>query len=158
MINNREEAEAAARALRYPPHGVRGVSVSHRGNMYGAIPDYFQVINEQISLTVQIESCEALANLDDICSVDGVDAVFIGPSDLSACLGHLGNPGSPEVQSAIRSVVAVAKKHGKSVGILAPLEADARKYMELGISMVAVGSDLGVFRAGTQALKDKYAA
>ena len=92
----------------------------------------------------------------DIAALDGVDCLFIGPSDLAAGLGHLGNAGHPEVQAAIAEVVAKAKANGKPTGILAPVEADARRYMAMGVTFVAVGSDLGVFRAGTQALLDKY--
>jgi 2-dehydro-3-deoxyglucarate aldolase len=94
--------------------------------------------------------------IDAICAVDGVDGVFIGPSDLAAGLGHLGNPSHPEVQQAMQRVFASAKTHGKPIGILAPVEADARRYIEMGASFVAVGSDLGAFRSATQALRDKY--
>ena len=156
FVESAEEALRAVRATRYPPQGVRGVSVSQRSNRYGTVPDYFKSINDHICVMVQIESRAGVAAARDIAAVDGVDCVFVGPSDLAAGFGHLGNAGHPEVQQAIAAVFADAKACGKPTGILAPLEADARRYMEMGATFVAVGSDLGVFRAGTQALYDKY--
>ena len=158
FIRTAEEAEAAARALRYPPEGIRGVSVSHRSNRYGAVADYQKIINDNLALIVQIEDRAGVDNIDAICAVNGVDAVFVGPSDLSAGLGHLGNANHPEVQEAIKHVTQRAAAAGKATGILAPVEADARRYLELGITFVAVGSDLGVLRGNSQALCDKFLA
>jgi 2-dehydro-3-deoxyglucarate aldolase len=107
---------------------------------------------------VQIESAPGLAAAGAIAAVDGIDGVFVGPSDLAAALGHLGNAVHPEVQQAIRSIFERAKAKGKACGILAPVEADARRYMEWGADFVAVGSDLGLFRTATQALRDRYPA
>jgi 2-dehydro-3-deoxyglucarate aldolase len=157
-VETAEEARSAVAATRYPPAGIRGVSVSMRGNRYGTVKDYQQVSNDNIVVVVQIESPKAVANVDAICKTEGVDAVFIGPSDLAASYGKLGDPAHPEVQAAMRMIVERARLHGTSVGILAPVEADARRYMEMGVTMVAVGSDQGVFRAGTQALREKFAA
>jgi 2-dehydro-3-deoxyglucarate aldolase len=108
-------------------------------------------------VAIQIESRTGVANVDAICAVPGVDAVFIGPGDLAAGYGHIGNPGHVEVQVAMRHVFACAKRAGVPVGILAPVEADARRYIEMGATLVAVGSDQGLFRAATQGLRDKYA-
>lgn len=157
-VETPEEARAAVAATRYPPHGVRGVSVSMRGNRFGTVKDYQQIANDNIVVCVQIESPKAVDNIDAICSVDGIDSVFIGPSDLAASYGYLGNPNHAEVQGAIATVVKRAKAAGVPVGTLAPVEADARRYFEMGITMIAVGSDQGVFRAGTQALRDKFVA
>ena len=156
FVESADEALRAVRATRYPPQGVRGVSVSQRSNRYGTVPDYFKSINDHICVMVQIESRAGVAAASAIAAVDGVDCIFVGPSDLAAALGHLGNSGHPEVQQAIAAVFADAKACGKPTGILAPVEADARRYMEMGATFVAVGSDLGVFRAGTQALRDRY--
>ncbi len=156
FVESAEEAERAVSATRYPPQGVRGVSVAMRNNHYGTVKDYLQVINDNLVVAVQIESRKAVECIDEICAVDGVDSVFIGPSDLAAAYGYLGNASHPEVQAAIAHVVARAKAAGKPVGILAPAEADARRYIEMGITMVAVGSDQGVFRSATQALRDKF--
>jgi 2-dehydro-3-deoxyglucarate aldolase len=157
FVESVDEAKRAVSATRYPPQGIRGVSVSQRSNRYGTVPDYFKSINEHICVMVQIESRAGVAAARDIAALDGVDCIFVGPSDLAAGLGHLGNAGHPEVQAAIAAVFADAKACGKPTGILAPVEADARRYMAMGATFVAVGSDLGVFRSATQALRDKYA-
>ena len=156
FVETADDARRAVSATRYPPEGVRGVSVAQRGNRYGTVKDYWKIANENITVMVQIESRAAVEAIDEICAVNGVDGVFIGPSDLAAGFGHLGNPQHPEVQEAMRRVFAVAKAQGKPVGILAPVEADARAYIEMGASFVAVGSDQGLFRATTQALRDKF--
>jgi 2-dehydro-3-deoxyglucarate aldolase len=158
FVETAEEAQRAVAATRYPPHGVRGVSVSMRGNRFGTVPNYQQVSDENIMVSVQIESRKGVERIEEICTVDGVDSVFIGPSDLAAGFGHMGNPGHHEVQAAMERVIAAAKAAGKPIGILAPVEADARRYMEMGVTMVAVGSDQGLFRAATQGLRDKFAA
>ena len=156
FVESADDAKRAVAATRYPPQGVRGVSVSHRSNRYGTVPEYFEVINDNISVIAQIESRKAVGAIDEICAVDGVDCVFIGPSDLAAGYGYLGNPLHPEVQEAMQRIIASAKAHGKPAGILAPVEADARRYLEMGVTFVAVGSDLGVFRNASQMLRDKY--
>ena len=156
FVETAEQARRAVAATRYPPHGVRGVSVSQRSNRYGTVPDYFKLVNDNISVAVQIESRAGVAAAAEIAAVDGVDALFIGPSDLAAGHSHLGNPGHPEVQAAIAQVHAAAKAAGKPSGILSPAEADARRYLAMGMSLVAVGSDLGVLRMSTQALCDKF--
>ena len=145
FVQSAAEAKAAVAATRYPPQGVRGVSVAQRSNRYGTVPGYFQIENQA--------GVDAAA---EIAAVDGVDGLFIGPSDLAASLGHLGQPSHPEVQAAMARVFEAAAKAGKSSGILAPVDADARRYLDAGVTMVAVGSDLGAFRAATQGLRDKY--
>jgi len=156
FIETSEEAQRAVAATRYPPQGFRGVSVAQRSNRYGTVAGYFEGVNEQICVMVQIESGKGVAAAADIAAVDGVDGLFVGPSDLAAGLGHLGNANHPEVQDAMARIFAAAKAAGKPVGILAGVEADARRYLAQGATFVAVGSDLGVFRSATQALRDKY--
>lgn len=156
-VESAEEARRAVAATLYPPAGVRGVSVSQRQNRYGTVPDYLKSINENIALMVQIESAVGLDAVDAIAAVEGVDGIFVGPSDLAAAMGHLGNAAHPDVQQAIRHIFERAQAVGKASGILAPVEADARRYIEWGAEFVAVGSDLGLFRSATQALRDKFA-
>ena len=156
FVEGPEEARRAVAATRYPPAGVRGVSVSQRSNRYGAVADYFKLVNDNIAVMVQIESRAGVSAAGDIAAVDGVDGLFIGPSDLAAAFGHLGNAKHPEVQEAMAGVFAAANAAGKPMGTLAPVEADARRYIEMGATFVAVGSDLGVLRMGTQALIDKF--
>lgn len=156
FVESADEAHSAVSATRYPPQGIRGVSVSQRSNRYGTVPDYFKNVNQHICVMVQIESRAGVAAVKDIAAVDGVDCIFVGPSDLAAALGHLGNASHPEVQAAIAQVFADAKAAGKPSGILAPVEADARRYLAMGATFVGVGSDLGAFRNATQALCDRY--
>jgi 2-dehydro-3-deoxyglucarate aldolase len=156
FVESADEARRAVAATRYPPAGVRGVSVSQRSNRYGSVADYFKIINDNIAVMVQIESRAGVNAAAGIAAVDGVDGLFIGPSDLAAAFGHLGNPKHAEVQEAMAGVFAAAKAAGKPMGTLAPVEGDARRYIEMGATFVAVGSDLGVLRMGTQALIDKF--
>ena len=156
FVESADEARRAVAATRYPPAGVRGVSVSQRSNRYGSVADYFKIVNDNIAVMLQIESRAGVAAAANIAAVDGVDGLFIGPSDLAAAFGELGNAKHPEVQEAMARVFAAAKAAGKPMGTLAPVEADAHRYMEMGATFVAVGSDLGVLRMGTQALHDKF--
>jgi 2-dehydro-3-deoxyglucarate aldolase len=155
-VESEEEARRAVASTRYPPEGFRGVSVSQRGNRYGTVPGYFQGVNEQICVTVQIETRKGIDAVDAIAAVDGVDGLFVGPGDLSAALGYIGNPSHPEVQAAIKHVFERTHAAGKASGILAPAEADARRYLDWGATFVAVGSDLGLFRSASQGLRDKF--
>lgn len=155
-VETEEDALQAVASTRYPPVGIRGVSVGHRNNGYGTVADYFNKINDNIGVLVQVESRLGVENVDAIAAVDGIDCIFVGPGDLSAALGYLGQPNHPEVQKVIQDIFAAAKRHGKASGILAPVEADARRYLEWGATFVGVGSDLGVFRSGSQALADKF--
>lgn len=156
FVENALDAKRAVAATRYPPQGVRGVSVSQRNNNYGTVADYFKIVNDNIAVVAQIESRAGVVAIEEICATDGIDGIFIGPSDLAAGYGHLGNSAHPEVQDAMQKVIATAKKYKKATGILATVEADARRYMEMGVTMVAVGSDLGLFRSSTQGLRDKF--
>jgi len=156
FVESAEDARRAVAATRYPPAGVRGISVSQRSNRYGSVPDYYTRINENIALVVQIESRRGVEAASAIAAIDGVDGISIGPSDLAAAFGQLGNPSHRDVQSAMAEVFAAAKARAKPIGILAPLEADARRYLAMGATFVAIGSDLGVLRGGTQSLVDKF--
>src|SRR5262245_1499067 len=104
-VQTPEEARAAVAATRYPPKGVRGVAVTHRANQYGRVKDYFKRANDEICVILQIETRLALQNLEAIAAIDGVDGLFIGPSDLAAALGHLGESGHPEVRAAIEDAL-----------------------------------------------------
>jgi 2-keto-3-deoxy-L-rhamnonate aldolase RhmA len=151
-----EEARAAVAATRYPPEGVRGVATVHRSNNFGRIKNYYHDVNEQICIIVQIETPRALANLDAIAAVDGVDGLFIGPSDLSASLGHRGNPAHPEVRGAIEDAFRRIRKAGKAPGILAPIEADARHWLSLGAVVLAVGGDIALLVRHADELAAKF--
>ncbi len=158
FVQTAEEARAAVAATRYPPQGLRGVAVTTRANRFGRVPDYFAQANREICVLVQLESRLALANLEEIAAVEGVDGLFIGPSDLSADLGHLGNPGHPEAKAAIADAVARIRASGKAAGILTPVEADARRWLEAGCRFVAVGADVGLLARQADALARSFKA
>ncbi|MDV7211410.1 HpcH/HpaI aldolase family protein [Azotobacter beijerinckii] len=147
MVESAGQASALVRAMRYPPHGIRGVGGGlTRATRWGGITDYIGKINDELCLVVQVESRKGVENVEAIAAVEGVDAVFIGPVDLSVDLGHPGNPGHPEVQEHIRSVIAATRAAGKACGILATLEEDARRYLAWGCQFVAVGIDIDLLR------------
>ncbi len=158
MVQNADEARRAVAATRYPPQGTRGVAVAIRANRFGRVKEYAQRANEEICVQVQIETRQALANLEAIAAVEGVDGLFIGPSDLAADLGHLGDSAHPEVRKLIDETIQRIRRTGKVAGILAPLEADARRWLELGATFVAVGSDVGLLARQSEALAAKFAA
>lgn len=157
MVENAAQARELVRALRYPPQGIRGVgSALARASRWNSIADYLDQADAQMCLLVQIENAEGLANLDAIAAVEGVDGVFIGPADLSASMGHRGNPGHPEVQAAIEDAIVRIVKAGKAAGILSADENLARRYIELGATFVAVGVDTTVLMRGLQSLVGKF--
>ncbi|MBC3421932.1 MULTISPECIES: 4-hydroxy-2-oxoheptanedioate aldolase [Pseudomonas] len=157
MVESAEQARQLVRAVHYPPSGIRGVgSALARASRWNSIPGYLDLADEQMCLLVQIENKEGLANLDEILSVEGVDGVFIGPADLSAALGHRGNPGHPEVQAIIEDAIVRIGKAGKAAGILSADEKLARRYIELGAAFVAVGVDTTVLMRGLQTLASKF--
>jgi 4-hydroxy-2-oxoheptanedioate aldolase len=157
MVNSAAEAEAAVAATRYPPQGVRGVgSALARGSRWNRIPDYLARANETISLTVQIESGAAVGAVEDILDVDGVDAIFLGPSDLAASLGLLGQQEHPQVRGAVERCLAAATAAGKPAGVNAFNEETARAYLAAGASFVLVGADVAMLARGSEGLADKY--
>lgn len=141
MVQTAEEAKRAVASTRYPPKGIRGVSLAQRSNRFGRYKDYFQRIEQEICVLVQIETRAALARLEEIAAVDGIDGVFFGPADLSADMGLLGQPGHADVKAVLEDAVARCKKIGKPAGILTAVEADAKHYLKKGYTFVAVGSD-----------------
>jgi 4-hydroxy-2-oxoheptanedioate aldolase len=144
MVDTATQAAQLVQAMRYPQDdgqgGVRGMAGA-RASRWGHLQDYFQRANEEVCLLVQVESREALNNLDAIAATPGVDGVFIGPADLSASMGHVGNAAHPEVQAAIEDGIARILKAGKAPGILSPDRTLAAHYLKLGAVFVAVGLD-----------------
>lgn len=157
MIQNAEQARDAVRATRYPPHGVRGVgSALARASRWNRVPDYLQQADEQMCVLVQIETREAVKNLDAILQVEGVDGVFIGPADLSADMGFAGNPQHPEVQRTIDDAIARIRAASKAPGILMANKALAQRYLEAGALFVAVGVDTTLLARAAEALADEF--
>ena len=155
-VQNVEEAKRAVASTRYPPQGIRGVSVAARASRYGRTPGYLGKANAEICVLVQVETREAMTQLEAIAGVEGVDGVFIGPSDLAASLGHLGNPAHPDVQAAIHDAVTRLKKVGKPAGILTGNDEEIRRYIEWGYLFVAVGSDVGLLAKSADTLAKKF--
>jgi 4-hydroxy-2-oxoheptanedioate aldolase len=144
MVDTAAQAAQLVQAMRYPQDdgqgGVRGMAGA-RASRWGHYPDYVTRANQEVCLLVQVESREALKNLDAIAATPGVDGVFIGPADLSASMGHVGNAAHPEVQTAIENAIARILKAGKAPGILTPDRQLAAHYLSLGAVFVAVGLD-----------------
>jgi 4-hydroxy-2-oxoheptanedioate aldolase len=140
-VQSAEEAKRAVAAVRYPPKGVRGVSANSRANRFGRVRDYFAHANEEICLMVQVETRAALAEIEKMAAIDGIDGIFIGPQDLAADFGHLGNPGHPDVQAAMGDALTRIRKAGKVPGILAFAEPDAKRWIAHGAQFVAITSD-----------------
>jgi 4-hydroxy-2-oxoheptanedioate aldolase len=155
-VQNSEEARAAVASTRYPPHGIRGVSVAARASRYGRTPGYLGKANDEICVLVQVETRAALSELEAIAEVPGVDGVFIGPSDLAASLGHLGNPQHAEVQKAIKDAVERLTKVGKPAGMLTGNEEEAKRYIDWGYKFVAVGADVGLLAKNADALCKRF--
>lgn len=155
-IESAEEARAAVAATRYPPKGVRGYSAAPRAALYGRVKGYPQICEAEICVLLQIETRKGLDNLEEIAAVEGVDGLFIGPGDLSAALGHAGNPKHPEVLTIIDQTIGRIQAAGLPAGILTPDEALARHYIELGCLFTAVGSDLGLLARGSEQLAQKF--
>jgi len=155
-VQTAAEAEAAVTAIRYPTRGVRGVAGSTRASRYGRIADYAKRAESELCMLVQIESRDGLDNLDAIARTDGIDGVFIGPADLAAGLGHLGDIGHAEVQSAIKDAIARIKAAGKPAGILATDDASTKRYMDWGTTFTAVGVDVMILARETEKLAKLY--
>jgi 4-hydroxy-2-oxoheptanedioate aldolase len=155
-VQSPQEAQAAVAAMRYPPAGVRGVGGTTRATRFGRVKDYARRACEELCLLVQVETGEALEQLEAIAGVDGVDGVFIGPNDLAASLGHLGEPGHPQVVAAIEEAIGRLAAVAKPSGLLTPDRAFARRCTDLGATFTAVGSDLGILARGTEALAHAF--
>ena len=157
-VQDADEARSAVAATRYPPLGVRGYAAAARASNYGRIKDYPSSCEAQLCLLVQVETPHALANIEAIAAVDGVDGIFIGPGDLAASMGHIGNPTHPEVVAAIDDAIRRIRACGMAAGILAGDETLARRCIAAGCTFVAVGSDVGLLARGAESLAAKYRA
>ena len=155
MVDTPEQAADLVRAMRYPPEGIRGMAGARASN-WGRNPSYVHDANAQVCLLVQAETETSLRHLDAIAATEGVDGVFIGPADLSASMGRVGNPGHPQVQAAIADAIARIVKAGKAAGILTTDEALAHHYLELGATFVAVGLDTNLLVQTTSALAARF--
>ena len=159
MVDTPAQAAALVHACRYPQDdgkgGIRGMAGA-RASRWGRYPNYAKEANDRVCLLVQAETRTAIDNLDAIAAIDGVDGVFIGPADLSASLGHVGNPGHPEVQKVIEDAIKRILKAGKAPGILSVDEAQAQRYLSMGAVFVAVGLDTSILVRHSTALAARF--
>ncbi len=144
FIETAAEAEQAVRSTRYAPAGTRGVAAVHRASLYGNDAEYLAKANDEIAVIIQIESLKGIENLEAIAAVDGVDALFIGPGDLAASLGYIGQIAAPIVQQTLKSLVERTHKAGKPCGCVAPTPQMALQFKEYGFDFIAISSDLGL--------------
>lgn len=151
MIESGAEATEMVRAVRYPPHGVRGVgSALARASRFAEITDYLTTADDEICLIVQVENRAGLAALDEILATD-VDGVFVGPSDLAADMGHIGNAGHPEVKAAVLEALQRIVQSGKAAGILTMDPGMQRASLDLGATFVATDIDVTLFAKAARA-------
>ncbi len=155
-VQDAREARAAVAAMRYPPRGVRGVSSISRATRFGRVADYTRRAEEELCLLVQVETVEALGEIEAIAGVDGVDGIFVGPADLAASMGHPGAAGHPEVVAAIEDALGRIGRAGKPAGILTPDREFARRCLELGAVFVAVGVDTALLARASEGLAGEF--
>ncbi|MDI9348600.1 MAG: aldolase/citrate lyase family protein [Candidatus Symbiobacter sp.] len=151
LVQNAAEARTAVAAMKYPPLGTRGYAAMTRGSRFGTVADYGNWANRTTACIVQLETPAAIAQLEDIAAVPGVDALFVGPGDLSAALGLLGRVDHPDVLALIAAVPPRAKVVNKPVGIVGPTPVLVGKFIEYGYDYVAIASDLGMMMRQAQA-------
>lgn len=151
FIQNADEARAAVAATRYPPAGRRGMAGMSRASKFGTTPNYLTTANQQMAVVVQLETAEAIGQLEDIARVDGVDALFIGPGDLSATMGYAGQLTHPEVLALTAQAVARAKALGMPIGTVGGTPEVVARYRAMGFDFVAIASDLGLLMRSAQA-------
>lgn len=150
FVQNADEARAAVAATRYPPEGTRGMAGMSRASRFGTVPNFLATANETITLIVQLETEEAIANADEIAAVPGIDALFVGPGDLSGTMGHVGQLTHPAVLARTRQAVASAKAAGKPVGTVGGTAEVCALYREIGFDFIAIASDLGLLMRNAQ--------
>ncbi|MFG1409615.1 aldolase/citrate lyase family protein [Xanthobacter sp. VTT E-85241] len=158
MIDTAEQAAAAVAYTRYPPHGVRGFAAASRASRFGRVKDYYKHAHEEICVLVQIESEEGMRNLEAIAAVPGVDGLFVGPGDLSAATGYLGDQNNEAVVTMIEDLVGRIGAAGNRAGILTSDLNLARRYIKAGCVFTAVGSDAGILARGSEALAKSFKA
>ena len=151
FVQNADEARRAVAATRYPPGGVRGMAGMSRGSRFGTAPNYLTTANERMAVIVQLETPQAVGQLDAIAAVDGVDAIFLGPADLSAAMGHVGQLTHPDVLALMASAAQRCNALGLPVGSVGGTPEVVAQYRALGFDYLAVASDLGLLMRSAQA-------
>lgn len=155
-VQTAAEAAHAVRAMRYGPDGIRGMAGMTRATRYGRVEGYHERAEEELCLIIQVETVEGLKNLNAIAATEGVDAIFIGPADLSASMGLRGQVGHPDVVDAINDAIARMRKIDMPVGLMALDPAAAKDFMARGLSFTAVGVDLVLLADSIAALRSTF--
>ena len=156
FVENKKEAEEAVSATRYPPKGIRGVMSVARMNKYGNVVDYYHKSESEICVIVQCETKNAIENIAQIATVDGIDGIFVGPSDLSASLGKIGQFEDPEVQLLINKAKESCAEYNKPIGILTGKKDFAKKYLSDGFTFVAINSDTNLIARSAENLLKEF--
>ena len=157
MVDTAAQAEELVQAVHYLPDGIRGMGSSiARAARWNAIPNYLSRANDEICLLVQAETMTAMENLGEILKVEGVDGVFIGPSDLSASMGYVGQAGHPDVAQVIENAIKQIAENGKAAGIIAIDPVQAKNFIEKGASLLQLGVDTLLLRNSAKALADSF--
>lgn len=157
MCDTAEQAREIVQAAKYPPQGIRGLGSSlARAANWNRTPQYVQKANDEICVIVQAETTTAMQNLPEIAAVEGVDAVFIGPSDLSASMGYIGNPDHPDVVAAIEQGIATINAAGKAAGLLSMNKEKAQHYISKGAKFVGVGVDTLLLSQSAKKLAESF--
>lgn len=157
MVSTAEQARSMVEAVHYPPRGRRGVgSALARSARWNRVEGYLGEAAQHVALFVQIESAEAVENIEDILAVDGIDGIFVGPSDLSASMGLLGQQSHPDVVAAVRRCIAAARSAGVPVGVNAFDPDMARGYVEAGVDFLLVGADVLMLARGSEELAAQW--
>lgn len=157
MVSSADQARELVRAVHYPPRGIRGVgSALARSARWNRVDGYLTDAAEHVSLFVQIETAEGVDAAAEIAAVDGVDGVFVGPSDLAASMGVIGQQTHPDVVANVHRTFEAVRAAGRPVGVNAFDPAMARSYLDAGASFVLVGADVAILARGTEALAAKF--
>ena len=151
FVQNADEARRAVAATRYPPEGVRGMAGMSRASRFGTVPDHYRAANRQTGVIVQLETPAAIDQLEAIAAVEGVDALFVGPADLSGAMGHVGNTAHPAVMALMAEAAQRCRAIGKPVGTVGGTLEVVAQYRAAGFTFIAIASDLGLLMRGAQA-------
>lgn len=156
QVDTVEDAKNAVAHTRYPDSGLRGVAGTTRATRFGRISNYFKTAHQEICTLIQAESREALTHIEEMAEIDGIDGIFIGPADLHASLGYLGERANKDIMPVIDDAIRRIAKAGKAPGILTDSEENARRWLDCGATFVAVGSDVGLLARNAEALAAQF--
>jgi len=157
MVDSAEQAGQLAQAVRFPPKGIRGLGGGlTRATRWGSFPDYFEKADDNVCLILQIESLEGVANLDAITQTEGVDAIFVGPADLAAAMGYIGQPAHPEVRRVVEDAIQRIHALGKPVGVYCADPKQLASYQQMGASFFLIAADTLLLKGAANSLLGRF--